>query len=306
MLYDRYKKKFGLNVGLTYEDKVKKFLLNDNGMLHNKPIIWIHNDYEVNSRNWMSFYSRNTKEINQPYLSLCIESLIKNCSETFNICLIDDNSFKALLSDWSVDMNILSDPIKSHYRLLGMLKLLYNYGGIRLPSSTIVMNDMRMFANEIYNGCFVGELINKNSSSKYSLFYPDNEIMGCNKNCVIMHELVKYMEMKISKDSTNEMDFNGDLNRYIYKLSLSNKIKVLDGMIFGVKDVNGHPIVIDDLMSSSKVNFCNNLQMLYVPKKEILNRINYQWFSRLSKKQVLEANTVISKKLLVSLGRCSI
>ena len=41
-----------------------------------KPIVWIHIPYEINSRSWDSFYSRNSENLNQPYLYLTIESII--------------------------------------------------------------------------------------------------------------------------------------------------------------------------------------------------------------------------------------
>ena len=34
----------------------------------NKPIIWIHMVRDINARNWLSFYSRNSTKLNQPYL----------------------------------------------------------------------------------------------------------------------------------------------------------------------------------------------------------------------------------------------
>jgi hypothetical protein len=45
---------------------------------------------------------------------------------------------------------------------------------------------------------------------------------------------------------------------------------------------------------------------IYIPADEILKRTNYKWFARLSEKQALAADTLISKHLLVSLGQRSI
>ena len=61
-------------------------------MLFGKPNIWIHIDYEKNSRNWKSFYSRNSRHLNQPYLHLTIKSIIRYCQDDFNICLINDDT----------------------------------------------------------------------------------------------------------------------------------------------------------------------------------------------------------------------
>ena len=53
----------------------------------------IHTNYDVNTRNWLDFKSRNTKNLNQMYLEMCVESIVKFCSKSFNVCLINDDSF---------------------------------------------------------------------------------------------------------------------------------------------------------------------------------------------------------------------
>ena len=72
-------------------DKVKNFLFDGDlsPLLNDKPILWIHNNYAKNSRMWSSFYSRTTNNLNQPYLQLCLESIVRHCGESFNICIID-------------------------------------------------------------------------------------------------------------------------------------------------------------------------------------------------------------------------
>ena len=40
-----------------------------------------------------------------------------------------------------------------------------------------------------------------------------------------------------------------------------------------------------------------------IPDKELNKRTKYQWFIRSNKQQILEANTQISKYLLISLGK---
>ena len=105
---------------------IQEYLLNGQSVNSQKPILWIHNAYKINARNWESFKSRNTKDLNQPYLYLCIKSIIKHCANSFNVVLIDDNSFRKLLPDWKIKLNQLAEPMKSNCRVLGMVKLLYN------------------------------------------------------------------------------------------------------------------------------------------------------------------------------------
>ena len=97
-----------------------KYLLNENDYFNieqlssiNKPIIWIPINYEQNSRKWESFETRNSDELNQDYLYLTVRSIINKNSDDFHIILLDNDSFKLLLNDWNVNMNLLSNPQKN-------------------------------------------------------------------------------------------------------------------------------------------------------------------------------------------------
>ena len=63
-------------------------------IINGKPILWIHNKYEINSRNWDSFMSRNTNNLNQPYRRLCVDTIIKHCSDDeFGTLGVDYNKY---------------------------------------------------------------------------------------------------------------------------------------------------------------------------------------------------------------------
>ena len=118
ILYDKYKTKQSLNENKANYDLIRKYLLNDNALSGSKPIIWIHIDHEINSRNWLSFGSRNSTQLNQPYLYITLQSIINHSGNDFNVCLIDDNSFSKLLPGWSIDLENLADRVKSNTRNL--------------------------------------------------------------------------------------------------------------------------------------------------------------------------------------------
>ena len=103
---------------------IRKFLLNDaeNSSLQaqKKPKLWIHSQYEINARKWKSFYSRNSTDLNQPYLHLTIQSIVQYCSNSFHICLIDDESFSQLIPAWSISLSTVAEPIKHRLREYGM------------------------------------------------------------------------------------------------------------------------------------------------------------------------------------------
>ena len=85
---------------------------------------------------------------------------------------------------------------------------------------------------------------------------------------------------------------------------MKNENSKLCGRTLGTKDKEGEVVLIDHLMMNSNINFCDcKLSCICIPEKELSKRIKYQWFMRLNKQQILEANTQISKYLLISLGK---
>ena len=117
---------------------IQKYLLNESPLYgNNKPKIWIHTKYEINARKWKSFHSRNSYDLNQPYIHITIQSIIDYCSDDFHICLIDDDSFSKLIPTWDAPLSNMPDPKKSQYRQLGLAQLLYYYGGIIVPPTSL-------------------------------------------------------------------------------------------------------------------------------------------------------------------------
>jgi len=306
MLYDRYSKKYYPDEELDKYNLVRKYLLNEGNSMSGKPFIWIHTPHKINARNWSSFKSRNTLDLNEPYKNLCVKSIMKHCGESFKICLIDDNSFEKLIPDWSIRLDELSNPIKTRIRTLALSRLIHTYGGFLIPNATIAVRDLRPLYNELLKDkdMFCGELINRSNTNVYTRFFPNHKIMGCVKGSLCMKEMIDYLGRLISKDSTDEATFEATINRFLYKLSLENKCEVIDGKELGVKSKTGEVILLDNWLGEQGVEVCNNtLNCVVLPDDEILSRTKYQWFSRMSPSQVLKANTQISKYLVISLGK---
>jgi hypothetical protein len=146
---------------------IKKYLLNESPLYgYDKPKLWIHTKYELNARNWKSFQSRSSTELNQPYIYLTVKSIVLHCGKDFNICLIDDDTFSKLIPSWNIDMNRVAEPKKSQYRDYGMAQLLYLYGGMVVPNTFVCRRNLKDFYYDgIQNTPFVCEYINKSANS---------------------------------------------------------------------------------------------------------------------------------------------
>jgi hypothetical protein len=310
-IYNKYKK----DVYVSDEQKdyalVKKYLLNDEALDKNdrtgktkKPIIWIHQTYEVNARWWPSFGSRNTDCLNQPYQYLTMKSIIDKCGNDFNICLIDDDTFPKILPSWAIDLSLVADPIKTKIRELALAKTLYMFGGFLLPASFICFQNLFPIYNQgISEGkVLIGELLDRTSTSYNKNYAPSTKFMACDKDCQVMKEYIYYLENLDSTDFTSESIFLGSTTRWYRERLLENKVNIMTADKLGVKDIREKPIGVERLLGNSFIEFpCEkNMLGLYIPSDEIIRRTAYQWFSRLSAKQALASDTIIGKYLLIS------
>ena len=303
-LYEKYKLKQEWDETINNNDMIHKFLLKDSdSFLLEKPILWIFNNYSKNARQWPSFFSRDTNHQNQPYLELCAQSIVKYCGESFNVTLIDDNSFYKLIPGWQVDMNKLSNPVKEHMRRLGLARILYNYGGLVIPNSMVVLKDLRPLYEDMvsrYN-VFTFECVDRNSTAVATDFFPNARFLGARRRADIMDEYVAFLDQLYHSDHTEEPDFLGQPSRWLFEKCQNKQIGLVDGAVIGTKTLDDKAIYIDELLGDSYINYDEDkLTAVYIPADEILKRTKFEWFARLNHQQVLSSNTIAAKYLLIS------
>ena len=302
ILYEKYKKKY------EPDEKEKNFMLIKEHLLKNvkngKPNIWIHTDYNVNARNWESFNSRNSTKLNQPYLKLCIDSMIKWSGESCNICLINDNTFNKLLDNWTIDLDKLPCPIRKRTRLLGQLRLIHKYGGVIMPNSVLMMRDFKSYHKQYLGGksCYVGEFVTRNKHSAEKPFFPNSKLVGCKKDCKSIKKICNHLEAELSLDNTSDMDFDDKINKYLYQCVVNGSMNILPANLLGCKTTDGKLILLDHLMNESKIDFDKNMLGLYIPKDELAKRLNYKWFMRMNRIQILTSKTAIGQLFSLSLS----
>jgi hypothetical protein len=302
-LYKKFEDKQMKEELVNVYDAVQQYLLDDATLgKSKKPILWIHVPYEYNSRNWLSFGSRSSLDLNQPYLYLTVRSIIKCCDDSFTVCIIDDTSFKRLIPNWNINMTAISDPILSNMRMLGMMKLLHIYGGMFCPISFVCLKDLHELFIKGTRGekMFVCETIDRNITSTDVDFYPNLSFCGAPKECETVKELCNFIQHTSSHDYTADIKFLGDYNKWCNQKIHNEQINLIQGVEIGTKTIDEKQIVVDDLLSNNYLNLYQGTYGVLIPADEILNRRKFEWFARLSPKQVLESDTIIGNYLLLS------
>lgn len=304
LIYGVYKDKRQSSIEDQHYKLVREYLLNDHPLVNKKkPLLWIHLDYRINARDWISFNSRNSNNLNQPYLYLTIKSIVDKCGNDFNICIIDDNTFINILPNWNIELNSVADPIKKKLRLLALMNVLQIYGGMLLPASFFCIKSMKNLYNKLTEeSMFVGDFLNKNITSMENNLYVNNRLIGCKRDCNKMKDFINHIQVIISKDHVNESEFTGSIDKWLESCMNKNEISLLNSEMLGLVSNDNKLIILDDLMNNTFIDLHKDAHGIYIPSDEILLRKKYQWFARLSPEQVLKSNTLIGKYILINMN----
>lgn len=317
VLYDKYKIKESKKQEEINNDIIRKYLIGKeqykNQLLNlnnGKPNLWIYINYEKNSRKWLNFGSRTSYKLNKPYILLTIESIIRNSAEDFNVCIIDDYSFELLIPDWSIKLDKVSNPTKSYLVNLGLMKLLYYYGGLLIPSSFITFKELYSLYDlnikQEYNECFVCYTQDKNITSTYNKFSPNENFLGSIKENEIIKNIIQKMELLISDDYTDEQKFKGTISQYINYLVETNKMLKIEPELVGcakydnfnsIKEVN-----IEDLFSNIPIKLNKNTFGIYLSQEELSLRNKYNWIDYISIEELLNGDYNLSKYIRYGLS----
>ena len=305
VLYQKYLEKQSRTSSFDDYGEIKKYLLKDKTLdKSKKPILWIHIPYEYNSRDWISFGSRSSTELNQPYLYLTVKTIIKNCDKSFKIVLIDDNTFEKLIPGWNINMSLLSDPMKCYMRQLATTKLVYTYGGINVPISFLCFRDLITLYHKGTNDdtMFVCENYDLNITSTNKLFYPSMGFMGAKKENETLKKLIHFMEQTISDDYTAETKFLGEFDKWCNEKIVKGKMRLIPGTDIGTKTVDDEPITVETLLGDDYIHFYGKMYGIWIPDKMILKRRHYEWFARSSPEQILQSQFILAKYFVLALA----
>ncbi len=291
---------------------IKQYLLNDSDLFSDhKPKIWVHSKFEYNARKWQSFHSRSSYDLNQPYIHLTIKTIIDHCGADFHVCLIDDQTFSKLLPEWDLDLNRVAEPLKSRYREIGMMELVYKYGGMILPNSTLCLKSLKdLYYRGIESGTpFVCESVNRTMNMGKTrignslAFIPSTYIMGANRADPVVKELIDYLKRRCSiAHYSMEMEFTGDTSHWCLSRIASGQIRLVGGELVGVKTVDGKPVLLEHLMEDGYLHLSPMCCAIYIPEDELLTRTKYQWFAAMPVEEVMRTNVAIVKYIKASLS----
>ncbi len=248
--------------------------------------LWIHIPHEKNARKWTSFGERNNNDLNQPYILLCIKSIIDHCAQNYDIIIFNDTNMSDILADMDIDLTKLSGSLLDKYREICLLEILYRHGGVIVPPSLFLNNSLHLIDNAYT--WYVTEFRNNTNISHLNTL-PSIKLTGSNEKNEKLRHYIDYLNKILVQD------FGESSLAYNQNYLTVNSIPTLCGKLIGTIDTFGDTISLDELMSDKKIKLCKTNIGLYIPSEELLHRKIYQWFCYLNEEQVLKANVFISE-----------
>jgi hypothetical protein len=266
------------------------------------PILWIHINYEKNIRHGLDFDSPTNADLNMPFINMAVRSIINKCGQSFKICIIDDTTFGKILPSWNIDMTKISSPVIDNVRSMGLLKILYHYGGMLCPKSFLCQrNLLDMYNSHEFVMC--DKLIRLGIGENNDLYMPDIQFCSViNKKNSTLEEIILAIEIMISKDQTTVAEFNERIPRLCDQLAKEKKIYRIGGKSTGIMKKNNQPVLLEDLLSDKMVVLDDNRYGIWIPEEDVLHRKKFTWFATLSEKDVLNSDLYLCKQFLLTLG----
>jgi hypothetical protein len=288
ILYRRFMDKFDDDLEIRDLYLINQELLGKS----KKPILWLPVPKIKNARTWESFYSRTTDNLNIPYMYLTLKSIIAHCGKSFTICIIDDDSFTNLLPNWTPELDKIGDPLREKVRYLGMMQLIYHYGGVLVPPSFLCLRNLEQLC-DIQDGGkpFIIENVNYNGESQFA---PDPYFIGAPKKCDMIEEYVDYLSRMISNDYTAESIFLNDLSKWCGLRCHNGKMTLIPAINVGVQNMDNKVIITETFFEQRPLNISPNAYGILIPHDQIMKRTSLNWLCYLSKPELLGMDTELS------------
>ena len=314
-LYERWKATDPFNDDSRRRSLISKFLISKGkGTVDepvsdpDHPIVWIHAPHEVNARWWPTFGSRNTRCTNQPYMQLCMNSVLARCGSTCNVCLIRDEDFEKLIPGWDIDLRRLGGSDQRTVRDLAFCSLLAAHGGMLVPPSFACTRDLAelhregLAASDMYavdvppiQGGGTGPEGPLGNDAPATA--PSTRFMGARAGCSQLAGLGIDLARQFVSDRTAQPGFLATPGARILEGVRNGSITLVSGRLVGALDADDKRIDAATLCSFEYVDISPDSYGLLIPADELLRRVSLRWFPRLSPQQVLQSNTFLGRFL---------
>jgi len=281
---------------LIYLNPSLEYFTNINDV--SKPIIW-------------GYWENKPGKTRPEYLDICLETFNNYNIYTFKIIILNEKSVYDYLPDLREDINNFSLAHKSDYI---RVKLLYTYGGIWLDIDTIVMRNLMPIVSKLNEGFdFVGFGCSYDKcDDKHTGFpKPSNQAMASQKNSVLMKRVLDKLDKFVDDHQNSDFEYF-DMGKKLIWDAIAELRKESDYKYYhynssydGSRDIHGDWVNVDNHLSKKPtilLDHGKNLFFVFLENNKLMGKDKkYNWFSKLSKKEIMEGPWWISQLFRKSL-----
>lgn len=246
-----------------------------------KPKIFVHMDDE----------KKNISGICQ----LCIESVLKYCSNDYDIILYENTDVSELINDLEdplcniKNINLLSGKDLKQWEEYCKFKIIEKYGGVVMKPYFLFSScpGYKVFNPKTLKICRVN---NEGLSVSHQNIIPTSSYMiAAPKNDNIVSIYIKYLDTLCRNNYTSDIkNFNKSFEK-LYHLHYFPEDSI------GIVDSKKNIIHLEQILKSVPLTLSTNNFCLFINIDLLKKKRHSGWIVNMSKEQILETNTVISK-----------
>jgi hypothetical protein len=184
-------------------------------------------------------------------------------------------------------MEKANDMEKTFYRHFGIAELVYLYGGLSMPNSTLAL---------------------KSWMDLYQEFTSEDKIMlgegpsafrclgAARKNHPLLEKYLEYL--KLQSQEMQRFPESQFWNQHL------DHIHVVPGNRLGQRNKRGEPLLLDHWMEEDFLNIDPACSAICINADELIKRTKYQWYAVLPVEELLKTSCILTKYLQASLVDC--
>jgi phosphorylcholine metabolism protein LicD len=235
-------------------------------------------DIDINSKPYLWIYWDNLNGAETPvYISLCKESVIKNCSNSFNVVFLNNenimNFLPELTPELKEELNLNSNKIKIAHKVdLYRIMLLYKYGGMYIDADVIVLKD----PIEVYEKTKQYDFVGFGCTGTICMdgyMKPSNWLLASRPYSILMRDILKeliekFKKIKLEPDKQIQYHEVGKMVIWdkLNNLTKSDKYSYYHypSRMDGSRDIYGKWITTHRVFSSTPIHYENENDMLFM------------------------------------------
>ena len=238
--------------------------------LDGRPVVWVVAD---------------DADLSEAYVGMCVDSVRAAAKDKHQVVIAHDGTFASLIPGWKVELATVPEPTRTQARTLASWKLLYYYGGVVVPASTVFAGSVDDLVARA-PGLFAVERPRGGAHAR---------VLGAEREHPAVRDMVREMELNIARGAPGEDKFDGVTEHIVSAAVAAHGGTLLDGEVAGLRDVHGEPVTVDALFDG--VAFADGRVCVVIPADQVRSRKSMAWFAQASPRQVASSRSPMCRLL---------